>query len=174
MKEIKFEEAIKKLEEISDFPGVFDEDEIYEEEIEEIKRWTELKLENVSRIIEKPSLPDTFSYGESISIKGVDDSEMILYIDKLYMEPSIGEEVSIDITLSDEKEIIASGFINLTVGYLNYDEDGGVADGTEDHIQYYDDQIIKEMDNFILQQNKQVSIETGIVKIIKEALEVFN
>lgn len=159
-----------KLEEISDFPGIFDEDKV-EEEIEEVKRWTESRFENASKVAEEPRLPDTLSYGDSIPIKGVDGSEMILCIDEIFINPSGGEEEWIDITLLNEHEKIASGSIKLTVGYLNYDEDGGIADGIEDSIDYYYNQIIEEIDSFILEQNEQVDIETKIVEIIKEALE---
>ncbi len=161
----------KRLEEISDFPGVVDEEEIDEEEIEEIKRWTESRFENASRVTKESILPDILSYGDSISIKGVDDSEIILCIDEIFINPSGGEEEWIDISLLNGQEKIASGSIKLTVGYLNYDEDGGIADGIEDSIDYYYNEIIEEMDSFILEQIKQVEIETEIIRIIEKALE---
>lgn len=168
-KVIKF--ISKRLEEISDFPGVVDEEEIDEEEIEEIKRWTESRFENASRVTKESILPDILSYGDSISIKGVDDSEIILCIDEIFINPSGGEEEWIDISLLNGQEKIASGSIKLTVGYLNYDEDGGIADGIEDSIDYYYNEIIEEMDSFILEQIKQVEIETEIIRIIEKALE---
>lgn len=161
----------RKLEKISDFPGVVNEDKIEEEEIEEIQRWTELRFENASRVAQEPGLPDTLIYGDSISIKGVDGSEIILCIDEILLNPSDGDEEWINIALFNGQEKIASGFIKLTVGYLNYDEDGGVADGIADNIDYYYKQIIEEIDNFIFEQKKQVDKEAKLVGIIEDILE---
>jgi len=38
------------------------------------------------------------------------------------------------------------GFIRLLVGYISYDEDGGIADGLADEVDYYYEEIIQEMD----------------------------
>ena len=73
----------------------------------------------------------------------------------------------------NDQEKIAGGFIKLTVGYINYDEDGGVADGIDDSIEYYYDKIIEEMDNFISEQREQVDEEVEIIKIIEDALAQF-
>lgn len=160
----------KKLEAISDFPGIADEDEIDEEKIEEVKKWFELKLDSAYRVAEESGLTDTLSYGDSISIKGVDDSEMILSIDEILINPSADDEIEIDITLSEGIEKVASGFVKLTVGYLDYDEDGGVADGIDDSIDYEYDQIIEKIDEFILEQREQVDKEEEIINIIKDVL----
>ncbi|MPM29655.1 hypothetical protein SDC9_76195 [bioreactor metagenome] len=160
----------KKLEAISDFPSVIDEDEIDEQEIEEIKKWTDSKFENACKVADKPGLPDTISYGDSILIEGVDGSEMILCIDKLQINPSEGEEESIHIALSDGHEKIADGSVKLTIGYLNFDEDGGVEDGLADSIDYDYDQIIEVIDRFISEQTEQVGNEEKIIGIIKEAI----
>lgn len=48
-----------KLEEITDFPGVIDEDDISEEEISEIKKWVDSKYEDASRKMDIANLPDS-------------------------------------------------------------------------------------------------------------------
>lgn len=161
----------KELEAISDFPGINDEDEIDGEKIEKIKKWFELRLDNAYRVSEESGLTDTLSYGDNILIKGVDDSEMILSIDEILINPSPGEEVQINITLSEGIEKVTGGFVKLTVGYLDYDEDGGIADGIDDSIDYDYDEIIERIDSFILEQREQVAKEANIIGIIKDVLE---
>lgn len=140
-----------KLEEIADFPGIIDEDDISQEEISEIEKWVEFKYEDASRKMNIANLPDSIEYGDNIEILGVDDQKLFLKIDEININPSAGDKEWVDISLSDEKEIIASGIVELTIGYIEYDEDGGIADGLTDEIDYNYHSIIEQLDNFILE-----------------------
>ena len=160
-----------KLEEITDFPGVIDEDDISEEEISEIKKWVDSKYEDASRKMDIANLPDSIGYGDDIEILGIDDQKLFLKIDEININPSAGDKEWIDISLSDEKEIIACGTVELTVGYMEYDEDGGVADSLEDEIDYSYRSIIEQLDDFILEQNEYMETEKAIIEIIEEVIE---
>lgn len=160
-----------KLEEITDFPGVIDEDGISEEEISEIKKWVDSKYEDASRKMDIANLPDSIGYGDDIEILGIDDQKLFLKIDEININPSAGDKEWIDISLSDEKEIIACGTVELTVGYMEYDEDGGVADSLEDEIDYSYRSIIEQLDDFILEQNEYMETEKAIIEIIEEVIE---
>lgn len=160
-----------KLEEITDFPGIIDEDDISEEEISEIAKWIDSKYEDAAGKMEITNLPDSIGYGDDIEILGIDDQKLILKIDEIDINPSMGDKEWIDISLFNENEIIARGEIELTVGYIEYDEDGGVADGLEDEIDYHYSSIIEQLDNFILEQNEYVKTEKAITEIIEEAIE---
>ena len=63
-----------------------------------------------------------------------------------------------------------TGYIKLIVGYLNFDEDGGASDGIDDDIEYEFDEILKEIDSYISEQNNIVETEATIVEIIETAL----
>lgn len=160
-----------KLDEITDFPGIIDEDDISEEEISEIAKWIDSKYEDAARKMEITNLPDNIGYGDDIEILGIDEQKLILKIDEIDINPSMGDKEWIDISLFDENEIIARGEIELTVGYIEYDEDGGVADGLEDEIDYHYSSIIEQLDNFILEQNEYVKTEKAITEIIEEVIE---
>ena len=159
-----------KLEQITDFPKVFDEDNILEEEICEIEEWLNFKYEDASRKMEITNLPDSIGYGDDIEIFGVDDQKLFLKINEININPSKGDKEWIDIRLYDEEEIIARGEIELTVGYIEYDDDGGVADGLDDEIDYSYSSIIEQLDNFILEQNEYINTEKAIIEIIEEAI----
>lgn len=160
-----------KLEEIADFPGIIDEDDISQEEISETEKWVEFKYEDASRKMNIANLPDSIEYGDNIEILGVDDQKLFLKIDEININPSAGDKEWVDISLSDEKEIIASGIVELTIGYIEYDEDGGIADGLTDEIDYNYHSIIEQLDNFILEQNEYMKTEKRIFEFLEEMIE---
>lgn len=159
-----------KLLGISDIPHITDIESIEDREIEEIKNWINSKCEIASKISEDDTLPDTLNFGESIIIKGVDNSELSFTIDEIEISPTEGSEEIIDIYLCNSKGERISSYIKLIVGYLNFDEDGGASDGIEEDIEYEFDEILKEIDSYISEQDSIVEAEAKIVEIIKTVL----
>lgn len=159
-----------KLLGISDIPHITDIESIEDREIEEIKNWINSKCEIASKISEDDTLPDTLNFGESIIIKGVDNSELSFTIDEIEISPTEGSEEIIGIYLCNSKGERISGYIKLIVGYLNFDEDGGASDGIEEDIEYEFDEILKEIDSYISEQDSIVEAEAKIVEIIKTVL----
>ena len=159
-----------KLLGISDIPHITDIESIEDREIEEIKNWINSKCEIASKISEDDTLPDMLNYGESIAIKGVDDSELSFTIDEIEISPTEGSEEIIGIYLCNSKGERISGYIKLIVGYLNFDEDGGASDGIEDDIEYEFDEILKEIDSYISEQDSIVEAEAKIAEILETVL----
>ena len=106
-----------------------------------------------------------------VVIKGVDGGKASLSIGDNQISPDEGSEEVIDICFSNGDENTTSGYIKLTVGYLNFDEDGGAADGLSDDVEYEYDDILKELDNFIYAQNCLIEKDTRIAEIISEAIK---
>ena len=159
-----------KLLGISDIPHITNIENVEDREIEEIKNWINSKYEIASKISEDDTLPDTLNYGESIVIKGVDNSELSFTIDEIEISPTEGSEEIIDIYLCNSKGEQISGYIKLIVGYLNFDEDGGASDGINDDIEYEFDKVLKEIDSYISEQDSIVEAEAKIVEIIETVL----
>lgn len=160
----------KALEAVSDFPGIIDEDNIDENEIEEIKNWVETKYNKSSEIAEETNLPDTLDYGTTTVINGIDNSKLTLVIDEIVISPTEGSEEYIEIRLLDNEECIAKGYVKLTVGYLSFDEDGGADQGLDDNIEYNYREITEMINEFILEQQQKVEEERKIVEIIENIL----
>ena len=165
----------------SEIPHINDIENIKENEIEKIKDWINHKSETAYNIFNEENLPDMLNYGESIIIKGVDNSELsftigiddskfTLNIDEIDIFPTEGSEETIDIGLCNSKNEVIRGYIKLIVGYLNFDEDGGASDGTSDEIIYEYKDILNVLDEFISQQNCIVEDEKQVVEIIKSVL----
>ena len=161
-----------ELKGISDFPEVANEETISEIEIEAIKNWVNSKYEYTYKVYEECSLPDTLKYGEAIVIKGVDGSERVLSIDEIKISPTEGDSDYINILFSNYGDEEVKGYIKLTVGYLNFDEDGGVADGMADEIEYEYNDIIEKIDDYIMLQGQEVQKELKTTEIIKSILKI--
>ena len=160
-----------KLTDISDFPPVVNIENIEDAEIEEIKEWINTKFEQASEFAEEITLPDMLNYGDSIVIKGIDGCEITFAIDEIEINPSEGSEETINIYLSNNQGEKVCGYIKLTVGYLNFDEDGGASDGLCDEIEYKYHEILKELDYFVSKQKQLSEKEAKIVEIIETALD---
>ena len=160
----------ERLLEVSDIPHIANIENITDSDIEEIQAWANAQYERVSEIADIDALPEVMSFGETIVIKGVDGSKASLSIGDNQISPDEGSEEVIDICFSNGDENTTSGYIKLTVGYLNFDEDGGAADGLSDDVEYEYDDILKELDSFIDAQNRKVKNDTKIAEIISEAL----
>ena len=161
----------ERLSEISDIPHIANIENITDSDIEEIQAWANAQYERVSEIADIGTLPDVMSFGETIVIKGVDGSKASLSIGDNQISPDEGSEEVIDICFSNGDENTTSGYIKLTVGYLNFDEDGGAADGISDKVEYEYHDILKELDNFIYAQNCLIEKDTRIAEIISEAIK---
>ena len=158
----------ERLLEVSDIPHIANIENITDSEIEEIQAWANAQYERASEIADIDTLPDVISFGETIVIKGVDGGKASLSIGDNQISPDEGSEEVIDICFSNGDENTTSGYIKLTVGYLNFDEDGGAADGISEY-EYHD--ILKELDNFIYAQNCLIEKDTRIAEIISEAIK---
>ena len=161
----------ERLLEVSDIPHIANIENITDSEIEEIQAWANAQYERASEIADIDTLPDVISFGETIVIKGVDGGKASLSIGDNQISPDEGSEEVIDICFSNGDENTTSGYIKLTVGYLNFDEDGGAADGISDEVEYEYHDILKELDNFIYAQNCLIEKDTRIAEIISEAIK---
>ena len=160
----------KRLKGILGFPNIIDIDNIEDNEIEEIQEWVNAQYEKVDEIASESRLPDVLCYGDSIVIKGIDGSEMVLTIDEIAINPTEGSEEIIGIRLLNNQGELARGYVKLIVGYLDFDEDGGAADGIADEIEYEYSEIIKEIKDYVSDQEKKFKQELKITEIIGEAL----
>ena len=156
-----------------DFPRVANVEEISKREIDEIRRWVNSQYEHASDVYEN-SLPDCLNYGEDVIIKGVDGSKGVFSLDKIEISPTEGDNEYINMSFSNNGDIVATGYVKLTVGYLNFNEDGDAADGIEDKIEYEYTDIIEKLDEYILTQTKVVQKEQKIIEIIKNVFEKLN
>lgn len=134
-----------------------------QELMEDIKEWLNNKYDVVARRMER-NLPDYIEYGDNITIVGTSDIIYTLSFGELYGTPEAGSEEQIDISLTSNQETLARGHVKLTVGYLEFDEDGGAAEGIEDSIIYEVDDVLSELEKLISEVKKEFSEEKSLAE----------
>lgn len=140
----------KNMDSFEDFPLDSDISEIMDGDMSDVHAWVEERYLEVVKFADADRLPDSVDFGDQIIFFDANGSKYTLSLDELNINPSEGESEYIDIRLTNDLvNDVYKGYIELTVGYINFDEDGGVADGLEDDVDYYYEEIIKEIDNVI-------------------------
>lgn len=133
--------------EIEGFPITSSTSELDDIDVEDFSLWIEEKYTEISKYTGIQRLPDYIEFGTQINFVNVNDDAYTLSLDEIQLCPSEGEEEFINICLSNaSSHEVYKGYAKLTIGYLNFDEDGGARDGVEDDVEFYYEAIIKEMD----------------------------
>lgn len=171
IKESKPKDVIKqlaiKLSGDDTFPVPNDLDSITDEDMDEINGWADQSYERLSDLSEQSSLPDRFNYGDTIEISNGEEC-FILVVGELFGTPSAGDEELIDLSIKDKAgSVIVRGYVKLTVGYLNFDEEGGAGDGIEDDLEYCCDDIIRALENIAASVKNNVEKEWTVANIVK-------
>lgn len=139
--------------------------------IERIKEWAYEKINALSECIDK-KLPDTICFGESYIIEAGEDNVYELVLDEYQGIPEPGETVFIYVNLYDSsKQIIATGYIEMTVGYLEIDDEGNVGDGVLDSIDYYCEDILNAVADIYKRLKEDLEKEKSIANVIVPFLE---
>lgn len=65
---------------------------------------------------------------------------------------------------------MAKGYIKLTVGYIDFDEDGGAGNGIEDEIEYSYEEIIEILECIVESMKQHIENEWKIAKKIESVM----
>ena len=161
----------KKSKELENFPLEKENSEIDEDEISEVLVWLQDKYDEAAFFSEIKPLPDVIEFGKSITFMDANKRTYTLAIDDIQICPSEGEEEYIDIWLSNDSTLeIQRGHIKLTVGYMDYDEDGGVANGLSDDVEYYYEEIVDEMD-YVIEGLKELFDKHNLISELLQNLQ---
>lgn len=144
-----------------------------DELLDEIRTWLDSKYDMVSDRPER-ILPDFIEYGGNISILGVDDKTYTLSFGELHGTPEAGSEEQIEVSLMSDKETVARGCVKLTVGYINFDEDGGASDGIEDSIDYEVDDVLNALKKMISELKDELVSEQKLAIFLEKCLKQSN
>lgn len=138
---------------------------------DKIRKWLDSKFDMVSERMER-KLPDCIEYGENISILGTNCRVYTLSLDELHGTLEAGSEEQIEVSLLLNKKIIARGYVKLTVGYLDFDEDGGAADGIEDSIDYEVDDVLDALKDLISDLKEELVNEQELANSFANCLNI--
>lgn len=138
-------------------------------QLDQIKKWLDCKIDMLSEKMDQ-NLPDFIEYGENISILGTSSKVYTLSLDELDGTPEPGSEEKIEVSLLLGKKIVAKGYVTLTVGYLDFDEDGGAAQGIDDCINYEVDDVLDALKDIISNLKDELVNEQKLVSHIETCL----
>ena len=76
-----------------------------------------------------------------------------------------GDQEDIDLSIEDQEgNIIAKGRVSLTVGYIEFDEEGNAGNGLADSIEYYHSDIVNGLETIAESIKKDITNEWSIAK----------
>lgn len=141
--------------------------------IKEISEWIEQKIENNDYTNLIDHLPDSIDYGDKVVFYGVEKKKYELSMDELFLSCKNGEQDWLEIDLFAENERIAKGNIEITYGFVEFDDDGGVADACDEDIDYQTGRIIESIIEIVNELEEFVGNENEIVEEIRNTFDIW-
>ena len=131
-------------------------------DLEKVLEWIEKQRNILEKFSYEIHIPDYFDFGDEVKIIDCSGEEFCLDLEELYLSPADGSSDTIDIkVLKKKREVFVEGYIEVIYGFIEYDSDGGVADGCEEEINYHCQSIVDfvercadEWENFISEQRE--------------------
>lgn len=118
-------------------------------------------------------LPDFISYGENKSFFALNKKEYTFYMEELFLSCQEGDVDYLELALiEDNKEKIATGNIEITYGYVNYNYDGNIDDSCDQSIVYSTTEIEETLSRIANDFEEWIIKEKLLVKVIKEGLNI--
>ncbi|WP_395548425.1 MULTISPECIES: PIN domain-containing protein [unclassified Lacrimispora] len=119
------------------------------------------------------SLPDYLDYGDNIDFYGKSRKKYTLKMDELYLSCDNGETDQLDITLFNCRgESLGMGSINLTYGFVEFDDDGNVGDACDEDIEYCTTDIISALENIVIEFEESVESDKVILEQLQTELNI--
>lgn len=152
------------------FPMPSDLNTISNEDVDEIISWASASSDRLFELSKQTRLPDSFKYGDAITIYAGKKTYQFV-VEEFCEKPSAGDANFIDIYITENGSgaKIAKGYVEFIVGYLNFDEDGGVGDGVEDTIEYSVKGIVDTLRDIANSIREYVEKEMVTARAIKAA-----
>lgn len=109
---------------------------------------------------------DYIEFNDVFPIYNPEGVRYVFTLDELYLSPADGSTDQIDMRIMDASgENQANGYIEITYGFVEVDEDGGIGDGCEESVEYRADEIYRFIENIIKEWE---AFNKEQVKIIEE------
>lgn len=118
------------------------------------------------------TLPDCLEYGDNIIFYCKNKNKFELTMDPLYLSCDNGGTDWLDIKLLGHNcAIEAQGRIDITYGFIDFNDEGNVDDGCEEDISYETDSITIEIDKLVNELEQYVHCEEQKVETLREEFD---
>lgn len=171
---VEAEEIAEFIEKWNDLMGDLDETPVFDDisGIREIIDWIEQKANANDYSDVNTSLPDSIEYGDNITIYGLEKEEYRLTMDELYLSCGNGDIDWLNMAVWCAGEKCATGNIEITYGFVDFDDDGGIGDSCDEDISYQTNGIIECIEEIAKDLETYVNEELGVVDKIRDAIEM--
>ena len=140
--------------------------------VREIMDWIEQKAYSNHYSDVDTELPDSIKYGDNITIYGLKKIKYELLMEELHLSCEDGNVDWLNIAICHAGEECATGKIEITYGFVNYDNDGGIDDACDENISYQTDRIIRYIEEIVNEFETYVNEESSLVNIIRNYLHI--
>lgn len=132
--------------------------------LDSIRKWIHLKIDKTNFTSDDIMLPDDINFGDSITFVDVEKESYSLILDELQLSPGDGDQENIDFCIRDEdNNAVAHGYVQVTYGFVEEDEDGDIDNACSEEIEYFTDEIeeflegkVDELEDFKNMQERMV------------------
>ena len=138
----------------------------------EIINWIEQKAEENDYSDLNNRLPDCIAYGDSITIFGAEKEKYELVMDDLNLNCENGGDDWLGITIYCDGEQCASGTIEITYGFVDFDEDCCIGDSCSEDISYQTCEIVNCIQNIVDDLEGHVKKQMDIVEMLRESFNI--
>jgi rubrerythrin len=108
---------------------------------------------------------DYFELNQLLTFNDLDDNTVVLSVEG-QLEPRNDDSDSIFIELRKNQYLISHGEIEVSYGYINFDEDGGASDGLAESIDYRLEKVINDLKDVVQETKASINkISTDLVKM---------
>lgn len=121
--------------------------------LDSVREWIKLKVNETSYDSDEIALPDCINFDESITFLGFEKEPYTLILDKLELNPENGDQEEIDFCIRDKNDNkVANGYVQVTYGFVEEDDDGGIDDACDEDIDYF----TIEIEEFFKEKEKEL------------------
>jgi hypothetical protein len=118
-------------------------------------------------------LPDYMSYGKEESFFASGKKQYTINMEELFLSCQEGDVDWLELSLIDNNQLkIATGTIEITYGYVNFNSEGNVDDSCDESIDYYTSDIENELLRIVDEFETWVIKEKEFVEIIQKELNI--
>lgn len=142
------------------------------EGLDSIHNWIKFKIDETNFNADDIVPPDFVNFGDSITFVNVEKEEYRLIIDKLQLDPEDGGQDEVDFCIRDkENSKVVNGSVQVTYGFAEEDEDGGIDYVCDEDIHY----VTLEIEDFLEEKLYELQdFENEQELMVNDLKELFN
>jgi hypothetical protein len=152
------------------YKSTFSEEEVRDAVLEFVNDHL-FRFEELGSFLDSIKSKDYFEINELVSFRDLDDNIIRLSVIG-QLDPRDDDTDSLWVELYKNGERISYGEIEIYYGYINFDEDGGAADGSDESISYRLGRVIDDIEKVVEERKDSVSLMKDDLNKLRTILDI--